>query len=143
MTHGHSPNLEDFLDLADLLAARISAFAMSKAASGEEIVKTREISRRVLPALLWSVDNGEIRRDATAFCEIGKLGSFGVAVSVLNRRDIPMALRSVLFPVLRPDAHEVNVKWWDGVAVPQWFAPFFLELESRGEFAGSLSLTAP
>jgi hypothetical protein len=45
-----------------------------------------------------------------------------------------MRIRQALFPVLRPDAREVSVDWWDTVAVPKWIVPFFADLAADGRF---------
>lgn len=133
-------DVEAALSVAHRLAQSLARFATARGAKPSESVKCGEISARVLPALLWLAHNDEIELRASSFVETGKLGGFGVAVSVLNRGDIPLRLRSQLFPVLRPDAHQVSVLWWDEVAVPNWVAPFFSEIESLGDFAGSVAL---
>jgi len=64
---------------------------------------------------------------------------FGIATWALGGHGIPERLRQKIFPLLRPDTHEIVVRRWDDVAIASWVESFFLALEAEGALNGLIA----
>lgn len=108
--------------------------ALSVGVHENDAARAQSIATRAVPLLLWKMRVGEVFATGEAAVAQLTLRGFGVAVSACHREDVPWALRRALLPVLRPDAHETWVKWWDDNALPNW-AGDFLKAQMWAELA--------
>ncbi|PHM20458.1 MAG: hypothetical protein CK604_05905 [Curvibacter sp. PD_MW3] len=125
-----------------MIAAELVIHATKHGASIFESEKLGDIARRAFPILLWKINAGELAFDPETAIEMSLLIPFGISVSALQRVDIPMELRQPFLPLLRPDAHEVTLVWWDKQAVPKWVAPYLRSMAQRGDFEPAFELTS-
>ncbi len=140
--NSYSPDSDACILRGEKLAAQLKAFANSGGADEGESARTYEIAKRAFPILLWQYNRREIVQTAEAFICCASLLQFGIATAALQRFDVPMTLRQLLLPVLRPDAHDVSVKWWDEVAMKSWVEPFFFMLSREGRFKDATHVEA-
>lgn len=135
-----APDATQCLERASLISAQLVAHAIKFGAARWESDKLGQMAKRVLPLLLWKINSGELALDPEITIEMSLLIPFGISVSALQRVDIPMELRQPFLPLLRPDAYEVTLRWWDEQAVPKWVAPYLRSMAELGGFEPAFGL---